>query len=242
MNVKTLSIVIPVKDEEESIWSLAEEISTVMDSCKILWECLWIDDGSEDKTLEILKELRKKDPRHRYFSFKKNIGQSAAVWLGIKKSSYDFVATLDGDGQNDPADLPKMLDILFNEDIDFVAGYRRNRKDNMIRKISSKIANFFRTMITGKSVKDAGCSVRVFKKECIEGLPSFLGFHRFFPTLVMYKGFKIKEVPVNHRPRLRGKSKYNISNRLWVGILDLFGVWWFKKRTFKIEIKEKSDG
>ncbi len=242
MNVKALSIVIPVKDEEENVLALAEEISYVMNSCGIIWECLWIDDGSEDKTLEALRRLREKDCRHRYLSLKKNTGQSAAIWIGIKKSSYDFIATLDGDGQNDPADLPKMLDLLLREGIDFVAGYRWNRRDNVIRKISSRIANFFRTLITGRSVKDAGCSVRVFKRECIEGLPSFLGFHRFFPTLVTYKGFKIREVPVNHRPRLKGKSKYNISNRLWVGILDLFGVWWFKKRTFKIEIKEMSDG
>ncbi len=240
MGYNKLSIIIPIKDEEENIYPLAKEIKYVMESSGIIWECIWVDDGSKDNSLEVLKKLNQKDPKNRYISLSENTGQSAAIWVGIKYSSFGIIATLDGDGQNDPSDLTYMLKLLFEKNIDFVTGYRKERKDSIKKKVASKIANFFRLLITGKSVRDAGCSVRVFRKECVEGLPSFLGFHRFFPTMVQYKGFKVIEVPVNHRPRVRGKSKYNISNRLWVGILDLIGVWWFRKRTFQVNIKETS--
>lgn len=230
------SIIIPIKDEEGNIDNLFNEINDTMDKVTDKWECIWIDDGSTDNSLNILKEISQKDKRHRYISFDKNYGQSAALFAGFKYARGDIFITIDGDGQNDPKDFPKLIETMKQTGVHMVNGYRIRRKDSIIRKISSNIGNFFRNFITGKTVRDAGCSTRAFKRECVEFLPPFKGMHRFLPSIVHYLGFSWTEIPVNHRPRKKGISKYNISNRLWVGILDLFGIWWFKKRVFKYKI------
>jgi glycosyltransferase involved in cell wall biosynthesis len=216
------SIIVPIKDEEENIRQLYEEINFVMEKISYPWECIWIDDGSTDSSLNILKEINKKDGRHHFISFERNFGQSAALFAGFKLARGKILITIDGDGQNDPADFPLLLKTMKEKGVDMVNGYRVRRQDSVIRKISSKIGNFFRNLITGKTVRDVGCSIRAFKKECVQNLPPFKGMHRFLPTLIHYQGFSWTEVAVNHRPRKKGKSKYNISNRLWVGILDLF--------------------
>jgi dolichol-phosphate mannosyltransferase len=235
-----VSIIVPVRDEAESIIGLSEEIGRAMEGQDYPWECLWVDDGSRDGSLSILRELSGKDPRHRYISLEENAGQSAALTAGFSESRGAFLATLDGDGQNDPADIPRLLEILRSGDADMVNGYRRVRQDSIVRKLSSRIANGFRNLITGKTVRDVGCSTRAFRRECVENLPRFAGMHRFLPTLVAMEGYRLAEVPVNHRPRLKGRTKYGIGNRLWVGLADLFGVLWLKKRFFSFRIAGRS--
>jgi dolichol-phosphate mannosyltransferase len=237
-----ISIIIPIKDEIANITPLAEEVNRVMGSQPWSWECLWVDDGSTDGSLDEVRAVTASHPRHRFISFEKNAGQSAALWAGFKESKGRIIATLDGDRQNDPTDLPSLIEILLESlEVDMVNGYRHKREDSFIRKMSSRIANGFRNLTTGKSVRDVGCSTRAFRRECMENLPLFKGMHRFLPTLVAMNGFRLTEVPVKHRPRLRGKTKYNINNRLWVGLYDVFGVMWVRKRGFHYRIGLSSE-
>lgn len=235
-----ISIVIPVRNEAENILSLAVEICSVFEKEPIAWECIWVDDGSTDSSLAALCGLAEADPRHRYLSFTENAGQSAALWAGFREARGDMIATIDGDGQNDPADIPTLAHMVQSGRADMVNGYRIRRKDSLKRKFTSFVANSFRTLMTGRTVRDVGCSTRVFRKKCIAELPRFSGMHRFLPTLVAVQGFRLAEVPVNHRPRLRGKSKYSINNRLWIGLIDTFGVIWLKNRAFRYRIRLKS--
>jgi glycosyltransferase involved in cell wall biosynthesis len=236
-----LSIIIPVKDEEDNIAGLAEEINVSMISVNYTWECLWVDDGSTDRTLSVLEKLNKKDNRHHYISLSKNFGQSAALYAGFNFSRGRLLATLDGDGQNDPEDLPKLVSCLIEEDVDMVNGVRQKRKDSFIRKMSSRIGNGFRNWLTGENVTDVGCSIRVFKHTCAENISPFKGMHRFLPTLVRIGGCaNIIEIPVNHRPRKHGDTKYGIGNRLWVGIADTLAVRWMQSRMVFASIKNTS--
>jgi dolichol-phosphate mannosyltransferase len=235
-----ISIVIPVKDEEDNILSLAAEVGAVMEKEFARWECIWVDDGSSDATLERLKELVRENPRHRYISFERNAGQSAALWAGFGEAGAPIIATIDGDGQNDPADIPALFRTVRSGEADMANGYRANRQDNLKRKISSLLGNGFRTWLTGKTVRDAGCSTRVFRRECIESAPRFAGMHRFLPTLAAMQGYRLSETAVNHRPRVKGNSKYSISNRLWVSLLDIFGLYWLKKRALRYTVRMKS--
>lgn len=228
-----LSVIIPVKDEAENIQDLAGELSEVMGAHAWNWECLWINDGSGDDTQSILDELVRRDSRHRYIAFESSAGQSAAFWAGFKEAGGAILATIDGDGQNDPRDIPCLVNMISSGQVDMANGYRMRRQDSLARKVSSWVANAFRNAVTGRTVRDVGCSTRAFKRECVACLPLFAGMHRFLPTLVALQGYRLGEYPVNHRPRLRGKSKYNIRNRLWVGLLDTMGVFWLRKRAFR---------
>ena len=187
-----------------------------------------MDDGSTDQGLVLLKRLAESDARYRHISFKRNAGNSAALWAGFQASKGQILATLDSDGQNDPADIPHFVEMVQSDQADMIQGYRVIRKDKLVRRLSSRIAHIFRTWITGEAVRDVGCATKAFNKACIAHLPLFAGMHRFLPILVAMQGFRVIEVPVNHRPRLRGQSKYNIRNRLWVGIADTLGVLWLK--------------
>ena len=236
-----VSVIIPVRDEAENIQSLAGELSEVMEGHPWSWECIWINDGSSDDTQSILEDVARGDIRHRYIVFESNAGQSAAFWAGFKESRGAILATIDGDGQNDPRDIPRLVELIGSGQVDMANGYRIRRKDSLTRKVSSWIANAFRNAVTGRTVRDVGCSTRAFKRECVECLPLFAGMHRFLPTLVGLQGYRLGEFPVNHRPRLRGKSKYNISNRLWVGLLDTLGVFWLRKRAFRFVVLRRSE-
>ncbi|SMC25460.1 Glycosyl transferase family 2 [Desulfacinum hydrothermale DSM 13146] len=233
-----LSLVIPVFNEADNILELAAEVDRAMEGSDLAWECVWVDDGSTDATADRLHIVSAKDPhnRHRYLRFEKNAGQSAALWAGFRHARGRLIATLDGDGQNDPRDIPRLVDMLHRKDYDMVNGYRAKRHDSMVRKISSRIANAFRNWVTGKTVRDVGCSTRVFRRECVADLPPFKGLHRFLPTLVALQGYRITETPVAHRPRRKGVTKYGVHNRLWVGLLDCFGVWWLRRRAFHYRI------
>lgn len=227
----TVSIIVPVMNEAENIEGLADEITRSMAKTEWTWECVWIDDWSIDETRRELRKIHADDHRHRYFLHAKNFGQSAALITGFKHSHGEIIVTIDGDGQNDPADIPNLIRILLDEGADMVNGWREKRRDSLTRKICSKIANGFRNHLTGESVRDVGCSSRAFKRECVDTIIPFKGMHRFFPTLVKLAGHeKILETSVNHRPRMAGKTKYGVNNRLWVGIIDVLAVRWMRGR------------
>ncbi len=240
-NTIAITVVIPIKDEAQNIESLAKELNSVFDQHPWTWECIWVDDGSTDESLSILDHLHRKDPRHRYLSFQRHAGKSAALWAGFQEARGSLIATIDGDGQNDPSDLTVLINMIRSGEWDMIQGYRYNRQDTLVRKFSSYIGNGFRNCITGITVKDVGCATRLFKRECVQFLPQFEGIHRFLPTFISMQGYRITEVPVNHRPRLYGKTKYNINNRLWAGLMDTFGVLWLKKRSFQYKIYDKPD-
>ena len=226
-----LSIVIPLKDEGESVVRLREEIDAVFETLPYTWECIWIDDGSGDDTLDKIRQFHQSDPHHQYVELSQNYGQSAAMFAGFCQARGRILATLDGDRQNDPGDIPGLIELLNKENCDIVNGVRRERQDSLVRKLTSGIANGFRNWLTHESVTDVGCSLRVFRRDCIRHLTPFNGFHRFLPTLIRLYGCpKMAEMPVNHRPRKFGQTKYGIQNRLWVGILDTVAVRWMQNR------------
>ena len=234
-----LSIVIPIYNEEENIISLVGEILNALKDFKEPFEVVLVDDGSKDNSLPLMKQLHKEYPDIiQYVSFTENNGQTAAFIAGFRASRGRLVATLDGDRQNDPSDLPCMMEKLNASDVDMVNGIRKKRQDNWIRKTSSKIGNGFRNWLTKEQVSDVGCSIRVMKRECVADIPCFNGLHRFFPTLVRMKGFKITEIPVNHRERTLGVSKYGVLNRAFVGFHDTLAVRWMLKRVLNWQVGE----
>ena len=240
-----LSIIIPLKDEAQSVIPLKNEIDDVMRQLPYSWECLWIDDGSTDSTLEQIQRFNQQDPNHQYVCLSANCGQSAALHTGFSRASGEIIITLDGDGQNDPGDIPRLIEHLHQENCDMVNGVRQNRMDSFTRKVSSRIANGFRNWLTRENITDVGCSLRVFRHECVRHIIPFKGYHRFLPTLIRIAGYnRISQVPVNHRPRKFGQTSYGIHNRLWVGILDTFAVRWMQSRLVfpKVKSTSKSEG
>jgi len=236
-----LSIVIPIYNEEENIVPLIGEILNAMKDFDKPYEIVLVDDGSRDGTLKLMKQAHKEYPEIvQYISFTENNGQTAAFIAGFRASRGRLVATLDGDRQNDPKDLPGMIERLNDGDVDMVNGIRQKRQDNWIRKLSSKIGNGFRNWLTREQVSDVGCSIRVMKRECVAEIPGFNGLHRFFPTLVRMKGFRITEMPVNHRERTLGVSKYGVLNRAFVGFHDTLAVRWMLKRVLNWKVGEGS--
>lgn len=232
-----VSVIVPVRDEEASIPKLAEEISEAMGRTGKRWECIWVDDGSTDGTRAALAAVASKHPQHRFLELDGQFGQSAALSAGFERARGSIVATLDGDGQNDPADIPRLLERLERGDVDMVNGVRQKRRDSFLRRLSSRIGNGFRNWVTGERVSDVGCSLRVFRKWCVEGIVVFRGMHRFLPTLARMQGARIAELPVNHRPRTVGRTKYGIGNRLWVGIADTLAVRWMQRRLVRPKIR-----
>lgn len=224
-----LSVLVPVFNEQDNILPMAREVTAALKAIEITWELVFIDDASTDATWECIAAAGQENPRVRGFRHARNLGQSAAVWTGISKSSGRLLATLDGDLQNDPAEIPRMLPLL--DEVDFVCGDRSAaRRDAWIRRVSSTVARWFRVRALGHGFRDTGCALRVFKREVLTGLFAFNGLHRFLPILVAGGGWKTREVPVNHRPRVAGWSKYGVWNRLGRGVYDLIGVAWFQQR------------
>jgi dolichol-phosphate mannosyltransferase len=223
-----ISIIVPVFDEEDNVQPLADEVVRAFDGVNCDWGLVFVDDCSLDSTWDKIEAAGKANNRVRGFRLEKNSGQSAAVWTGIQGTDRALIATLDGDRQNDPADLPNLLKEL--ESCDFACGWRHNRRDSFVRKMSSGLARWFRCRALKSDFKDTGCAVRLFKRECVGVLFGFNGLHRFMPILVEGAGFKCREVPVNHRPRVAGVSKYGVWNRLGRGIYDLIAISWYQKR------------
>lgn len=231
------SLVIPLKNEEENISELLNELEPIMNSLNHPWEAICIDDGSDDKTLEILRKISKSKPYLRILVFKHNYGQSSAFDAGFKAAQGEFIITLDGDRQNDPADIPKLIQEA--RDVDLVCGCRANRKDPWSKKIISVFANYIRSRICQDGVQDTGCSLKLYRTESLRKIKMFHGMHRFLPALFLMEGLKIKEVPVNHRERTKGATKYNFLNRSFNTISDMFAVCWMRKRCLKYQIENE---
>lgn len=226
-----LSVIVPAFNEEDNVGPLVEEIAAALASLQGGYEIIVVDDASTDGTARVLREMATKNVRGVFHRL--NCGQSAAVASGFQAARGEWVATLDGDGQNDPTDLPAMLSQAVTEGVDCVTGVRAKRRDTLVRKVSSRVANAFRDWITGDRVTDSGCGVRVVRRSALREVPVFNGMHRFLPTLLRGQGYVVVEHLVNHRERLRGTSKYGVQNRLWRGIRDCFGVRWYLKRAVR---------
>lgn len=239
MNAPEISLVIPCHNEQENLRPLLSAIHAAVYPLGLSYEIVITDDCSTDNSWTVLKQLAANDPRLRIQRFKFNCGESAASWAGMQVARGRSIATLDADLQNDPRDLPAMLKGL--EDADCVCGTRtatRAKGDDWIRIASSRIANWVRNKLSGENVSDAGCTYRVFKRECIAGVKFFNGAHRFLPTLIKMEGFRVVEVPVSTNPRFSGSSHYGIWNRLFKSFRDLLAVRWMKSRQIRYEIAE----
>jgi dolichol-phosphate mannosyltransferase len=223
-----ISIIVPVFNEQENIQPLADEVVMALKGDARVYELVFVDDASTDQTWNRILEARRRDSRVRGLRHTRNAGQSAALWTGIQATRSPIIVTLDGDLQNDPADLPLLLKEM--EKYDFVCGVRTKRQDNFIRKVSSHIARQARKSVLGVDFRDTGCAFRVFKRTALDGVFPFNGLHRFLPVLVHGAGASAKEVSINHRPRISGVSKYGVWNRLGRGICDLFAMAWYQRR------------
>jgi len=223
-----VSVVIPVFNEEENLPILAAELHGTLRPLKRPYEVLFVDDGSTDGSPAILERLRREDPAVRTLRLTRNSGQSAALEAGFRFARAPIVVTLDADLQNDPADIPQLLAKIGAYDV--VCGVRVQRQDTWLRRISSRIANGVRNRLTHESITDVGCTLKAYRTEYLRRIPMFTGMHRFLPTLLRMEGARLVEIPVHHRPRLHGSPKYNIRNRIWRALTDLFAVRWMQKR------------
>jgi len=237
-----LSVVIPVYDEAESLSLLWSEVRQVLEPTRLRFEVIFVDDGSRDRSADIVRDFREQDQRVRLVRLKVNAGETAATDAGLKAALGRHVVVMDADLQNDPRDIPAMLAHL--DRWDAVTGYRVDRAagDSWIRQISSRIANWVRNRLSDETVQDSGCTFRAFRRECLHELVLYRGFHRFIPTLLKMQGYRVLEMPVNHRPRRFGRSKYGIGNRAARAFVDLLVVRWMKNRRLRYEIVEDVGG
>lgn len=229
-------MVVPVHDEAGNVTALIEEIHSAL-AGEIDFEAVFVDDASSDETLQRLLELRQRFPRLRVLRHRRNAGQSTAIATGVRAARGRLIVTLDGDGQNDPSDIPVLLGRWRAEGGEdrgrgalLLAGWRSKRNDTWLRRVSSRIANGVRGRLLGDGTADTGCGLKLFERETFLALPYFDHMHRFLPALVVRHGGRVISVPVRHRPRLRGRSHYGVWNRLWVGLVDLAGVMWLRRR------------
>ena len=242
MNAPELSLVIPCHNEEKNLQPLLAAIHATLDPLALSYEVVITDDCSTDNSWNVLKQLAASDRRLRIQRFKFNCGESAASWAGMQAARGRYIATLDADLQNDPKDLPVMLEAL--KSADCVCGTRastRGEGDNWIRIASSRIANWVRNKLSGENIADAGCTYRVFKRKCVAHVKFFNGAHRFLPTLIKMEGFHVVEAPVSTNPRFSGSSHYGVWNRLFKSFRDLLAVRWMKSRRIRYEIAESND-
>ena len=237
-----LSVVIPVYNEEENLPHLWPELRAVLESLGLAFEVVFVDDGSRDRSAELIRELREADPRVRLVRLKTNAGETAATDAGFRTARGRRVVTMDADLQNDPHDIPLLLSHL--DRWDAVTGWRVNRGegDTALRRVSSQVANRVRNWISDESIHDSGCTFRAFRRECLRGLVLYRGFHRFIPTLLRMRGYRVIEVPVRNRPRRYGESKYGLLNRVFVATTDLLVVRWMKNRLLDYEVAENVGG
>jgi dolichol-phosphate mannosyltransferase len=235
-----LSIVIPVRDEAASLPALLSEIRAAFDGA-LRYEVVIVDDGSTDDSVAVIGLERTLMPSLRLIRHRQGYGQSSAIHSGVRAAAAEWVATLDGDGQNDPADLPRAWAhtkrlIADGVDVTMLVGHRVKRQDRATKRLSSRFANAIRRRLLDDATPDTGCSLKLFRRETFLALPFFDHMHRFLPALILRQGGKVVSMPVNHRPRQRGVSKYGLFDRLWIGIVDLLGVMWLRRRMQIVEI------
>jgi dolichol-phosphate mannosyltransferase len=226
-----ISVVVPLYNEEGNVAELQRQIEAALASRD--YEIVLVDDASTDNTLANIPG----GERVRVIQFEKNSGQSAAMHAGIHNARGDIIVTLDGDLQNDPADIPAMITML-HQGWDLVCGYRQKRKDTAFKRLQSRIANAVRSRFVGDGVRDTGCTLKAMRRECREALLLFNGMHRFIPALIRNMGWRVSELPVNHRPRVSGVSKYGFGNRAWRATMDMLGVRWLNSRRTQYRIKK----
>jgi dolichol-phosphate mannosyltransferase len=230
-----VSVVIPVKDERDNLTPLTEQLLKVLGSQEgsrtAQFEIWYIDDGSTDGSGPLLDKLAAQHPEVRVLHFDRNYGKTAALDAGFRHTTGEIVVELDGDLQNDPADIPKLISMAAQYDL--VCGWRQDRHDGLLRKLSSRIAFLVRNVVTRDGVHDTGCPLKVFRRALVERLQLFEGMHRFLPTLALMHGFTVTEAPVRHYPRVHGRSKYGFWNRIFVSLFDLVAVRWMMKRTLR---------
>ena len=236
-----ISVVVPIKDERDNLLALTGHLLKVLQSREESnaspFEIIYVDDGSTDGSSQILDRLAAEHPVVTVLHFDRNHGQSAGFDAGFKRSNGVLVVTMDGDLQNDPEDIGTLLP--YAREYDLVCGWRTERHDTLMRKISSRVANAVRNVVTGDRVHDTGCSLKIFRRCVIERLQLFNGMHRFFPALALMHGFTVIEVPVRHHPRMHGISKYGVGNRLFRGLYDLMAVRWMQTRVLRYRFREK---
>jgi dolichol-phosphate mannosyltransferase len=225
-----VSVVVPLYNEEESVPLLQAELAAALTGLD--YEIIFVDDGSSDQTAKQIAA----GPRVRVLSFEKNAGQSAAMFAGLHAARGATCVLIDGDLQNDPADIPRLLAEI-ERGADLVCGYRAQRKDTLVKRITSRVANFIRSRFTKDGVRDTGCTLKAMRRECIRALVPFKGMHRFIPALVKGAGFRLVEIPVNHRPRKFGESKYGLGNRAIRATRDMFGVRWLLSRRLDYKVR-----
>jgi glycosyltransferase involved in cell wall biosynthesis len=232
-----ISVVVPVYNEEENLPVLIPQIVKVLKALGKTYEMIFVDDGSKDHSRRLLKEMVLQYPQMRILGFKKNCGETAAGAAGLKEARGGIVITIDADLQNDPEDIPRMLDYL--KEYDMVTGWRQKREDSWVKRITSKIANGIRNSLSGEEIQDSGCTFRAYKRECLQEIKLYKGMHRFLPTLVKMEGYRVIEIPIAHHPRKFGVSKYTTWNRMWRAFIDLLAVKWMKSRHIHYEIEER---
>jgi glycosyltransferase involved in cell wall biosynthesis len=235
-----LSIVLPVFQEAENLPLLWEEIEQMLDKVGRTAEIVFVDDGSTDGSTDVIRGLAERDERIRLIRFAANAGLSAAFYAGFQAARGRIVVTMDTDLQSDPHDVVMLLDAL--PGVDAVVGWRQVRHDSWLRRVSSRIANAIRDTVTGDRVRDSACSLRVMRRECLSAIPPFNGMHRFVPTLLRTAGFSVVELPVNHRPRRFGQSKFGVRNRAVRAFADLLVVRWMMRRRLRYRVAEDGDG
>ena len=233
-----LSLVVPVYNEKENLRPLLDEISRALDPTGRSYEVLLVDDGSTDGSGELMDRLALDRSQVRPVHFERNAGQSAGFDAGFRLARGSVVITLDADLQNDPSDIPALVTKLEESGAGAVIGVRVGRRDSLVRRVSSKIGNFVRNSLTGDRITDTGCSLKVFRREALARLKMHRGMHRFLPTLIRIEGFEVLEMPVKHRERRYGASKYGIMNRAFTGFVDVLAVRWMRRRALTYRIRE----
>ena len=236
-----VTLIVPAYNEADNLPLLAGEIRRAMEGQQRPWILLLVDDGSTDQSLKVIRRLAGEDPRILYLALETNSGQSAALDAAFSRAPGDIFVTLDADLQNDPADIPALLDLL-DQGYDLAAGYRLRRRDSLTKRLASRIANAVRRAFLRDGIRDTGCSLKAMRAPLVRRLPLFRGMHRFLPALMLLGGASIVQAPVNHRPRLRGVSKYRVLDRLWPVLQDLLGVWWLRRRRAPYLLKEEHLG
>lgn len=232
-----LSLVVPAYNERENLAPLLDEITSAL--AGRTYEVIVVDDGSTDGSLDALKALRARHPQLRIIAFERNAGQTAAFAAGFRAARAPIVITLDADLQNDPADIPRLVEALRESGATAVAGFRATRRDTPWRRLQSRIANGVRNRLNGEVIRDTGCSLKAFRTDAVRALPLFAGMHRFLPTLIKMQGGTVTEIAVGHRPRQHGVTKYGMWNRVLRSLVDAFAVRWMQRRALHYRVREE---